>query len=72
MVKKYKKKHEPLTVLPIGKKKTHILNAIRKEEISYEEEMLRLQIELVKLQKYIQENNKKVLIIFEGRDAAGK
>lgn len=72
IVKKYKKKHEPLTVLPIGKKKTHILNAIRKEEISYEEEMLRLQIELVKLQKYIQENNKKVLIIFEGRDAAGK
>ncbi len=72
IIKKYKKKHEPLTVLPIGKKKTHILNAIRKEEISYEEEMLRLQIELVKLQKYIQENNKKVLIIFEGRDAAGK
>ena len=72
IIKKYKKKHEPLTVLPIGKQKTHILNAIRKEEISYEEEMLRLQIELVKLQKYIQENNKKVLIIFEGRDAAGK
>jgi polyphosphate kinase 2 (PPK2 family) len=34
--------------------------------------MIRLQIELVKLQRYIQESGKKVLIIFEGRDAAGK
>ncbi len=45
---------------------------MKKSEISYEEEMLTLQIELVKLQKYIQESGKKVLIIFEGRDAAGK
>jgi len=72
IIKKYKKKHEPLTELPKAKKKTHVLNAVRKDEISYEEEMLRLQIELVKLQSYIQSNEKKVLIIFEGRDAAGK
>lgn len=31
-----------------------------------------LQIELLKLQEWVKENNKKVLIIFEGRDAAGK
>ena len=45
---------------------------MKKSEISYEEEMLTLQLELVKLQKYIQESGKKLLIIFEGRDAAGK
>ena len=72
IIKKYNKKHKAIDSLPENKKKTHILNAVAKDDISYESEMLRLQIELVKLQKYIQENNKKVLIIFEGRDAAGK
>ncbi len=72
IIKKYKKKHQAYDHLPEKKIKTHILNVVRKDEIAYEEEMLRLQIELVKLQKYIQENEKKVLIIFEGRDAAGK
>ena len=72
VIKKYHKKHEALDTLPVKKKKTHVLNAVRKDEISYEEEMIRLQIELVKLQRYIQESGKKCLIIFEGRDAAGK
>ena len=31
-----------------------------------------LQIELVKLQQWIAKNKKRVAIIFEGRDAAGK
>ena len=31
-----------------------------------------LQIELLKLQEWVKDNNKKVLVIFEGRDAAGK
>lgn len=38
----------------------------------YKKELLQLQIELVKLQKWIVKNNKRVLVIFEGRDAAGK
>ncbi|UCE92855.1 MAG: polyphosphate kinase 2 [Flavobacteriaceae bacterium] len=38
----------------------------------YEEELQRLQIELVKLQDWIQHQGLKVVIIFEGRDAAGK
>lgn len=70
--KKFDKKYKSLKVLPKNKKKTHVLIAMKKSEISYEEEMLTLQLELVKLQKYIQESGKKVLIIFEGRDAAGK
>ncbi len=38
----------------------------------YEEELRRLQIELVKLQRWVSKNKKRVVIIFEGRDAAGK
>lgn len=38
----------------------------------YEEELSRLQIELLKLQYYVKEKGLKLLIIFEGRDAAGK
>ena len=38
----------------------------------YEKELARLQIELVKLQEWIRENGLKVVVIFEGRDAAGK
>ncbi|MCW2621671.1 MAG: hypothetical protein JWL64_1273, partial [Frankiales bacterium] len=38
----------------------------------YEAELLRLQIELVKQQEYIRANDLKVVVIFEGRDAAGK
>ncbi|HQR53441.1 MAG TPA: polyphosphate kinase 2 [Burkholderiales bacterium] len=40
--------------------------------IKYEYELESLQIELVKLQRWIQENGKRVAILFEGRDAAGK
>ena len=40
--------------------------------IQYEKEKEKLQIELVKLQQWIKKTNKRVAIIFEGRDAAGK
>lgn len=38
----------------------------------YEKEMVRLQIELVKLQEWIRLKGLKVVVIFEGRDTAGK
>lgn len=38
----------------------------------YEEESLNLQYELVKLQKWVIDNNKRLLVIFEGMDTAGK
>jgi len=38
----------------------------------YEEELLNLQMELVKLQEWIKVKGLKVVVIFEGRDAAGK
>ena len=44
-----------------------VLNTLR-----YERELRRLQIELVKLQRDIQLNQRRIAIVFEGRDAAGK
>jgi len=38
----------------------------------YEAELLRLQIELAKLQRWVRESGERLLIVFEGRDAAGK
>ncbi len=38
----------------------------------YKKESLKLQYELVKLQKWVIDNNKRLLVIFEGMDTAGK
>ena len=38
----------------------------------YRKELAKLQLDLVKMQEWIVENGLKVLVIFEGRDAAGK
>ncbi|MDY3201132.1 MAG: polyphosphate kinase 2 [Arcobacter sp.] len=45
---------------------------VKKDTLEYEKELTRLQIELLKLQNYVKENGLKILMIFEGRDAAGK
>lgn len=39
---------------------------------TYKQEKERLQVELLKLQHWVIENKKRVAIVFEGRDAAGK
>ncbi len=61
------------------KEKTDLKNSeevkIEKEKLDkkfYEKELARMQLELVKLQEWIKEKKLKVVIIFEGRDAAGK
>ncbi len=43
-----------------------------RNQLRYEKELNFLQIELVKLQKWIRKNNMRLAIIFEGRDSAGK
>lgn len=40
--------------------------------IEHDPEYINLQTELIQLQYWVKENNKRVLIIFEGRDSAGK
>jgi polyphosphate kinase 2 len=42
------------------------------KDCGYEKELARLQIELVKLQEWIKNQNLRVVVLFEGRDAAGK
>ena len=39
---------------------------------TYENELLRLQVELIKLQEWVKHEGLKVVVVFEGRDAAGK
>ncbi|MEO8165703.1 MAG: polyphosphate kinase 2, partial [Betaproteobacteria bacterium] len=39
---------------------------------TYEDTLYKLQIELVKLQRHFINCDDKILVIFEGRDAAGK
>lgn len=53
-----------------GKEKTAIW--IKNWHLAYEIELKRLQIELMKLQKHLKSNGQRLLLIFEGRDAAGK
>lgn len=47
-------------------------NSTRITKKVYEQELARLQIELVKLQEWVKHEGLKVVVIFEGRDAAGK
>lgn len=51
-------------------KKTDIVKSLRYAK--YELELREHQVELVKLQTWAIENKKKIVVIFEGRDAAGK
>ena len=59
---------EMLTPSPLADPK------VRKKERNkfYERELRRLHIELVKLQEWVKHEGRKVVLIFEGRDAAGK
>ena len=41
-------------------------------DVDYDRELARLQIELVKLQEWIRHEGLRVVVLFEGRDAAGK
>ncbi len=58
-------------LLEIIKQKNIDIEKVKKR-LFYNEELRKLQIELVKLQQWISKNKKRVTIIFEGRDAAGK
>lgn len=55
-----------------GKKEERLPVWVKASVIKYENELKELQIELLKLQNYVKDNGLKILMIFEGRDAAGK
>jgi polyphosphate kinase len=64
MAKHKDKNHSKEAVYPENPKKLN-----RK---FYEQELARLQFELVRLQYWVKERGQRVVVIFEGRDAAGK
>ena len=43
-----------------------------RKTLLYEQELRQLQVELVKLQRWVQSNGERIAILVEGRDAAGK
>lgn len=65
-----KKANKTITDKKSDAKKVSIL--VKEEVLQYETELKTLQIELLKMQNHIKESGQKVLMIFEGRDAAGK
>ncbi|MEA1946915.1 MAG: polyphosphate kinase 2 [Thermodesulfobacteriota bacterium] len=73
--KKLKKKlTEHTSFKNLNKKKTKGRQPVwvKKFTLVYEEELNKLQIELLKWQKHVIANEQRVLLLFEGRDAAGK
>jgi len=76
--KKSDKENKPEEVQKIDKdEKEHQIHKTYKhsewiDKKFYEKELSRLQIELVKLQEWVKHEGLKVVVIFEGRDAAGK
>lgn len=67
-IAKLKSQKELLKIFKNGNGKAEKI----RETLAYELELEQLQIELVKLQRWIQAKKKRVAILFEGRDAAGK
>jgi polyphosphate kinase 2 len=70
--KKALKEHTAISFIDKKKGKNRQAVWVSKFTLKYEEELQKLQIELLKWQKHVIANEQKVLLIFEGRDAAGK
>ena len=70
------KKHQPNNFLrkrkKMKKKGEKVQIWVKEETLEYEKELTGLQIELLKFQNHVKDKGLKVLMIFEGRDAAGK
>src|ERR1700741_1202682 len=57
----------------MAKKRTAGSNATEKmKRKAYEKELRRLQVELCHLQQWVKSQGLRVIVLFEGRDAAGK
>ena len=65
MAKKTKKKHKPHEIYQAKKPK-------KMKRKAYEQELAKLEVELVRLQGWIKAKGLKIAVIFEGRDSAGK
>ena len=57
---------------PKDKPAKHAVPGTRLPKAVYEKELVRLQAELVTMQEWVRSTNARIVVIFEGRDAAGK
>jgi polyphosphate kinase 2 len=70
--KKLKKNHKKEIKLKVKLGESELSSSGQMTKKTYENELYKLDVELVKLQYWIKHTGLKVVIIFEGRDAAGK
>ncbi len=72
VVKKIDDRYKKCEKITDEKKWKYKITCRKKTTIKYEKELIKLQVELLKFQKYVKETWEKVIILFEWRDAAGK
>ncbi len=72
MGKKYKNKKKQESSLNCNTQPSGVDGPPKIGKKEYEAEIFKLQVELVKLQEWVKAKNARVVILFEGRDAAGK
>ena len=71
-MKKNKSTNETKTEKKSKSKEGKVQVWVKKENLAYEKELSKLQVELLKFQNHVKDKGLKILMIFEGRDAAGK
>lgn len=64
--------NSPKTQVAVKKNEIYVFVKRKKSTIEYEKDLKNLQIELLKFQNHVKAKGLKVLILIEGRDAAGK
>jgi len=72
MSKKVKKDKKSHSTLDSDINNSTANSKLKLDKKEYEAEIFRLQVELVKLQDWVKATNARIVIVFEGRDAAGK
>jgi polyphosphate kinase len=70
--RKEKKSNKPIEAISKTGEDVIVVHDKKLKKKHYEKELQKLQVELVKLQRWIREKGLKVVVLFEGRDAAGK
>jgi polyphosphate kinase len=72
MSKKSKNHKKSKSTLDSDSKRAGVNSQSKILKKEYEAEIFKLQVELVKLQDWVKATNARIVIVFEGRDAAGK
>src|SRR5215471_14249871 len=70
--KKNKKQQAEDAARAIDKQTSDPSAPVKMKNKEYEAEIFKLQVELVKLQDWVKKSGARIVILFEGRDAAGK